>query len=383
MTRASRPLPRLLLVTISDPAAPTGGREMLYRLNRRIFQDLLGDCLSVYTPPPARRPGLGALATGHIDGIDRTAIAAIDRLIARERIDTVFLDGSNLGAAARAIKARHPAVRVITFFHNVEARFFWGALRARPRPKALAVLLANYLAERAAVRESDVLVCLSARDGEGLARLYGRGADAIAPMALADQDRAADAPRPADIAPGYALFVGGGFYANLDGARWFCGSVSPRLTRPTVLVGRGIEALTGEVQDRPKVHVVGEVDDLAPWYRDAAMVVAPIFDGSGMKTKVAEALMHGKHVVGSPEAFSGYSGEVVEAGALCRTADEFTAAVAASLAAQPPRFDPAMRALYEANYSLGAATARMAAIIGVEQASPDEAPKSDRRDDRG
>ena len=40
--------------------------------------------------------------------------------------------------------------------------------------------------------------------------------------------------------------------------------------------------------------VVGEVESLAQWYHDAYFVVAPIFDGSGMKTKVAEALMYGK-----------------------------------------------------------------------------------------
>ena len=79
----------------------------------------------------------------------------------------LFIDGSNLGAAARAIKRTCPRVRVVTFFHNVEARFFLGALRAKPTAKAFGVLLAHYRAERLAVRWSDTIVCLSARDGAG------------------------------------------------------------------------------------------------------------------------------------------------------------------------------------------------------------------------
>lgn len=333
---------------------------MLSALNHAILVDLFGERLSVFVPTGARR-AVPALIHGHVDGIDRTSIAALLAHIAERNVTRVVLDGSNRGAAARAIKRHFAHVQILTIFHNVEARFFFGAFRNRPRPRSLAVLIANVVAERAAVKFSDRLLCLSERDSAALERLYGRGADAILPMALLDRPLASDAFDH----PPYALFVGGGFYANRDGIRWFARNVAPRLSIPTRVVGRGLDDLATEFANGPAIEIVGAVDNLSPWYREAAVVVAPIFDGSGMKTKVAEALLYGKHVVGTAEAFSGYAADVVGAGSLVRDADGFVAAIEAVLARRHPAFDPAMRALYDRDHSYAAARARMAQALDV------------------
>ena len=48
----------------------------------------------------------------------------------------------------------------------------------------------------------------------------------------------------------------------------------------------------------------------------------PIFSGSGMKVKTAEALMYGKFLIGTKEAFEGY--EIDEKiGILCNNANDF------------------------------------------------------------
>ncbi len=357
---------RLLLVSVSDPAAPPGGRELLYRINRAVLEELFGERFRLFRPDGARASSIGSAVRGHVDGIDSGSLDRLCAAIAAERVTRVFLDGSNFGVAARAIKRRFPAVRVYTFFHNVEARFFWGSLKLRRSPRAAAVLLANYVAERAAARWSDVRICLSERDSAGLKRWYGRTADAIAPMVLSD--KLPPGPRPVR-APGvepYALFVGSAFYANVEGLRWWAREVAPHLPIRTVVVGRGMEVLRDELAASTQVELVGAVDDLAPWYRDAAFAIAPIFDGSGMKTKVAEALMFGKRVIGTPEAFSGYEAEVVASGWCRADADGLVAAVAEASARALPAFDPALRALYERSHSYPAARARLAALLDVE-----------------
>jgi glycosyltransferase involved in cell wall biosynthesis len=355
---------RMLLVSVTDPAAPPGGRELLYRLNRAVLEDLFGDDFRLFRPDGGQASSPVAAAKGHIDGIDAAMLDRLCATIVAEGVTRVFLDGSNFGVAARTIKHRFPHVRVFSFFHNVEARFFWGSFKVRRNARALAVVIANYVAERAAVRWSDVRIALSARDGDELKRLYGRGADAVAPMVLADQLPAGVPPQARSDRSPYALFVGGAFYANVEGMRWFAREVAPRVAIRTVIVGRGMEVLAEELAGNPHVELVGAVDDLANWYRDAAFAIAPIFDGSGMKTKVAEALMFGKHVVGTPEAFSGYARDVVEACWLSRTADEFVMAINAAAARDLPVFDPTMRGLYERNYSFPAARARLASILG-------------------
>lgn len=349
---------RVLLLSPVDPSGPPGGREMLGRTNLVLLRDLLGKRLWVIRPARTTSSYRDAWR-GHVDGVDSAFIAELLACIDRHGITQLFVDGSNFGAAAAAVKRARPGVRIVTFCHNVEARFFWGSFRTRRSVKALGVLAANFVAERKAVRASDVLVTLSARDSDGLKRLYRRGADAVAPIVLEDRLP----PTPAAPKPGgYLLFVGGGFYANIAGIRWFAREVAPRIDRPVMVVGRGMDELAGEFAALDNVTLVGPVDDLAPYYAGAALVIAPIFDGSGMKTKVAEALMHGKHVAGTAEAFSGYAADVVAANALCGDADAFVAAIGAAPA---QAFDPGMRALYARDHSPTAAHARLAAILRI------------------
>ncbi len=360
---------RLLLVSVTDPAAPPGGRELLYRVNRAVLEELFGDRFRLFRPDGAQATSIGGAMRGYIDGIDANSLSRLCDVIEAERVTRVFLDGSNFGIAARVIKRRFPRVRVFTFFHNFEARFFWGSLKVRRSARAAAVLLANYLAERAAARWSDVRICLSERDGAGLRRWYGRGADAIAPMVLADKLPPGPPPARADRVKPYALFVGGAFYANVEGMRWWAREVAPRSPLRTVVIGQGMEVLADELAGNAQVELVGGVDDLAPWYRDAAVVIAPIFDGSGMKTKVAEALMFGKRVIGTPEAFSGYAPEVVETGRLCADAEAFLGAMTEALSPDIPAFDPVLRALYDRLHSPDAGRARLASILGVPNSS--------------
>jgi glycosyltransferase involved in cell wall biosynthesis len=365
---------RLLLVSPTDPAAPPGGRELLYRLNHAILADLFGDGFGLFPLAKPARRSIADAWRGHIDGVDVAAVAGLCDRIVRDGITDVFLDGSNLGAAAIVVARRFPEVRIISFFHNVETLFFAAALRSGPSLRALAVLVANHRAERAAVRASSMLICLSARDGAMLGRVHARLPDAIAPIALADALPGDDgAPRSLPGDDRFLLFVGGGFFANRDGIRWFARTVAPRLSIRTVVVGHGMEAMQDELANNPAVTVIGATDDLAGWYRRAALVIAPIFAGSGMKTKVAEALMFGKHVVAAPEALSGYGDAVAAAVACCTDADGFVAAITAALDRDPPGFDPAQRALYERFHSLAAARARMARILGLAAAPASDA----------
>ena len=71
------------------------------------------------------------------------------------------------------------------------------------------------------------------------------------------------------------------------------------------------------------VKVYGEQDSLVNWYENAIVTVAPIFRGSGMKTKIAESLLFGKKVVGTKEAFMGYENFLSKIGWECNSSEEF------------------------------------------------------------
>lgn len=357
---------RLMMVTPSREASAVGGREQLSALHQSCLADLLGGRLTVRRLEAAPTQGafgvLDALR-GRIDGVSAGSERALIDEIAAGGVDTLWLDGTNLGRLGAVVKRAAPAVRVLSFAHNVEARFFLGALRHRPGPRALAVLAANLAAERMAVRSSDRLVALSERDSALLGRLYRRGASDILPMAI---DASGATPAVAAEPGSGLLFVGGAFYANLAGVRWFSRHVAPRLAVTTRIVGRGFDAYRAELEAGGRIEVVGTADDLAPHYAAAAAVIAPIFDGSGMKTKVAEALMYGKSVIGTREAFSGYEEVAGEAGWRAYTAEEWIGAIGELGASARPGFDPALRRLFDRLYSRAALSAGIAAILGLD-----------------
>jgi glycosyltransferase involved in cell wall biosynthesis len=358
--------PRVLLVTGALVSRAFGGRELLSKLNCEALSQVCNGSLSLLELPKHPLHGMQALrgvGKGFIDGLDPQVIHGIVSTIQDQGIACVFLDGSNLGAVAKAVRATCPGVRVITFFHNCEARFFLGAARQKPSVRALGVLAANYLAERLSVRYSHTRICLSERDSKQIQRLYGRGATHLSAMAMKDQV-AGSAQQPSILSgKQYALFVGGGFYANQSGIAWFARNVAPQISLKTCVVGKGLGEVRRALEEHGNMEVIGEVDDVAPWYEGAHFVVAPIFDGSGMKTKVAEALMFGKRIIGTPEAFSGYEAHIAAVGVVCRSAKEFVGAIACELKRDPTPPSSTLRAIYEEHYSFEAAVNRLAAIL--------------------
>ena len=357
---------KIMLLTKQLDPNPRGGRELLCALNYRALKDIFGESLMLNEFPirPVRgvRARLAAFM-GHIDGLEENTLHSVVERATTGNVQKIFVDGSNLGAAVARLKISLPNIEIITFFHNVEARFFWGSFLLNKSFHAFGVLVANYLAERKAVRFSDKRICLSDRDSKLLKRLYGRGATHISPIALEDK-----LPHPANsladsTGEHFCLFVGGNFYANREGIKWYARHVAPNIEIKTVVVGRGLAAMKSELDIPGKLEVIGEVDDLADWYRRSHFVIAPIFDGSGMKTKVAEALMYGKKVVGTHEAFSGYEGIANKAGWICATSEEFAAAIAIASKEINLSFFPELRLAYEQLFSYSAAATRIRKIL--------------------
>ena len=357
---------KILLITHNDTKSSLGGRALLHRLNRRMLKELFGERCITFELEKKPIRGLGSIALafkGYFDGVNKDNITDVLDLIASRNIGTVFVDGSNLGEVVRSIRGQFPTVQIFTFFHNVESRFFLGLFRHSRNLRSLVVMLVNYLAERKSVKYTDEIICLSDRDSRLLEKIYGRGASHVFPIALEDKYKGAHEGASISDDKRFVLFVGGAFYANMSGIVWFANNVSPHIRYRTCIVGKGMEALKEQLERTPDVEVIGEVEDLEQWYVDAHVVVAPIFDGSGMKTKVAEGLMFGKKVIGTAEAFSGYGEVVNRAGSVCDSATEFIEAIENSHEMVSGPVDLEMREIYLRHYSYQAALGRLRQIL--------------------
>jgi glycosyltransferase involved in cell wall biosynthesis len=109
---------------------------------------------------------------------------------------------------------------------------------------------------------------------------------------------------------GHLLFVGNFTHPpNVDAALWLGREIMPRLRarRPDAhltIVGifppPAVLALGGE-----GVAVLGPVPDIAPYFKRAAVCVAPVRIGGGMRAKVLQAMAYGKPVVTTPRGAEG------------------------------------------------------------------------------
>lgn len=115
------------------------------------------------------------------------------------------------------------------------------------------------------------------------------------------------------------LFVGTlGYYPNEDGVRYFCEEVVPLIRRMAprdfrvAIVGTGATKAIRQLTNLPEVELVGPVPDVAPWYREAHAVVAPIRAGGGTRIKVLEAFSYRRPVVSTSIGIEGIAAQAGE-----------------------------------------------------------------------
>lgn len=308
---------------------------------------------------------LGAYAQGYICGVTKHLAEEIISQIEREKIDCIFVNFTFWGRLLSVIKRRFPTIRICTLAHDCEVDLMYDRMVSTRRWRLLLGLFFTFLNERRQARLTDVLVCLNRRDALAYEKRYGRTADCLLPIML--KDRLAEAKGKLDASPcdRYGLFVGSrGLEPNAHGMRWFARYVAPHIGMRIKVVGAAFEDLRSELEAYPNLEVVGTVDDLGGWYVNAEFVISPIFRGAGMKTKTAEALMYGKYIIATDEAWEGYEAiPFPECGARCNTAEEFIAAIGAIERNGMPRFVSSSRRYYENRYSYAQMVANMDRVL--------------------
>ena len=110
------------------------------------------------------------------------------------------------------------------------------------------------------------------------------------------------------------LFVGNfGYRPNAEAAEYLAKRILPqvRISHPDAqvrLVGPGAGAVN-RLNDIPGIEIVGFLPEIDQAYANAEVVVAPIFSGSGTKTKILEAMSYGIPVVTTSEGVAGLAVE--------------------------------------------------------------------------
>ncbi|MGV0969251.1 glycosyltransferase family 4 protein [Empedobacter sp.] len=257
---------------------------------------------------------------GYIGKLTPKDLALIINKINTDKFNYVFISHSAIGRLASKIKykVKHP-IKIITFFHNIEKHYASEYLKVNGF-KGFPFFWAVSYNEVRAVKNSDIKIVLNERDSQLMFKTYNKKAECILPVSYADTFNKSRSIKTNNSVKEF-LFVGSAFFANIEGIKWFINNVLKHIDAKLIIVGNGMdEALYG--LNNSKVEVHGYVDNLGDYYYRENIIIAPIFSGGGMKTKIAEALMYGKKIIGTKEAFQGYNKDndvFVE----CNSSEEF------------------------------------------------------------
>lgn len=241
------------------------------------------------------------------------------KIIENQGYDYIFLDSSLLGGLCKKIKKTFPKIKIITFFHNIEYNF--QKERARIEGKVYYLLwFIGYLNEKKSVIYSDKKIVLNQRENRELEKIYSKTSEYIIPLSFEDKFEEKKLENSSKV---NYLFLGANFYSNLEGVNWFIENVIENLEGKLYVVGKNFEHMKHKLEVNNQVKVIGTVEKTDDWYYKKNIIVSPIFSGAGMKTKIAEALMFGKYIVGTTEAFEGYDIDYNEIGGICNSKFEF------------------------------------------------------------
>jgi len=294
----------------------------------------------------------------------------VDRLLATREFDVIAIEDNPMSmlrfpASLPTVLTEHEAVRADAGEWRSARLAEWplAALRARDWRRWNAFLPRAW-------RRFDLIQVFS----EGDARAIAEQAPDLASR-IRVNPYGMMLPPAADLAaevPGTILFAGTfSHLPNRDAARWLAREIMPLVLAEAPrarlrIVGssppRDVLDLVG-----PRVEVIADAPSVEPHLDAAAVVIAPVRSGGGMRMKVLEPLARGKAVVTTPLGAEGFTGfEPEPPFEVAATGEAIAAATAHLLGDDGARRELGLRArkFAELHYSPPAWASRLVAVYG-------------------
>lgn len=282
----------------------------------------------------------------------------------------IFVEFTKMDYFIRDILKSGYQGKIIVRAHNVEHDFFKVNFMAHKNFMNGAKYLISKKREGYMIANSDLVLAITELDKKRLIELYNVSPDKVKifPVAvnLAKKDKTFDGRIGNRIK---CLITGSLWFGpNADATVWFLKEVYPAVKNICDLTVAGFrpnEDVKHSCQESG-VKLIDSPDDMEPYFNKTEMVLAPIFDGGGMKVKIAEALSYGLPVVTTNHGNIGYELVDHKNAFIANTAEEFVKAIqdyynmSEEVRAE---FLNASWSNYKKKFSLNAATERCATII--------------------
>lgn len=275
------------------------------------------------------------------------------------KYDVVFLDFTRQDYIFKDVNKKNKTCKKIVRLHNVEYDYTRTDFKKNKSLENAIVYLFAKKQEKNVLRLSDCVLALTENDSRRIQELYNinKGKIEIVPVCVTPLE---DKPESVVYDEGTVkLLITGSlwFGPNVEGVIWFIENVVDKLNINYSLTIAGYKPndIIKEMCKKRDIRLVDSPKDMAPLFKECDVVIAPIFDGAGMKVKVAEALSYGKTVMSTSHGLIGYNYKNGEGVYKCYTPEEFIESIKCY-----SKLDVAQREvssakayeLYDKNYSL-------------------------------
>jgi glycosyltransferase involved in cell wall biosynthesis len=241
--------------------------------------------------------------------------AKLIEILKQEKFDIIQLETLYLAPYVETIR-EYSEAKIVMRAHNVEHEI-WERITSNTGSNVRKLYLA-YLTRKLKAYEIaqfpayDYLVTLTERDlNQFRQKGYTNGASA-APIGFDTETYPYTTPT---FGPEMSLcFIGSlDWMPNMEGLDWFLTNCWPgiheRWPRITLHVaGRNTPASLLNLR-LPNVTIHGEVPDAADFINQHAVMIVPLFSGSGMRVKIVEGMMMGKVILTTTVGKEGIEGE--------------------------------------------------------------------------
>jgi len=311
-----------------DIADATGALQEIYE------QDADGPRSANIFVLQRKEPDRSTVLTGKlclIEPVDKAMYSAAEQYVSRNDVQIIFYV-LRMAQYAWRLKKRFPHVRLVYISHNSEYLNIRADLEQFDRSKKvpgwkhqLKLLRANGFiwAEGKCVRTADKVFSISNQDSENLSGRFHVPAERFLParpMIRYDCRRAAD--KWSNEAYGAKLIVVGNmsWYPTASGVAWLIRHVLPSLEQHDpevklyVVGGHPSQEILKLAAEDEHITVTGYVDSIDEYYNLCDIAVVPVFEGTGAKIKVLEAM--GKHMPAVISEFAAKDYAGIEAASL-------------------------------------------------------------------
>ncbi len=253
----------------------------------------------------------------------------IRRLLARESFDLIFVHCSSVAQYVENVQG----IPKILDFGDMDSQKWLEYARYKPFPLSLGYWLEGAKLMRAEKRLASKFDLCTATTRAEWETLVGYGVQVATDWFPNGVDAEFFTPSREPYDPDMLCFVGRmDYYPNQECMFDFCARVLPRLKarRPGLklfIVGADPSRRVLRLGSIPGVTVTGSVDDVRPYVRRSALMVAPLNIARGTQNKILEAMAMGVPVVASRVAAGGVDAEPGEHFLVASTPEEYEQAI--------------------------------------------------------